>query len=126
MINFTDCVRCIDAPEKSQPKWGAESLKKLLQLLPTGSDVTLNVDKIDLYGRVVAEIITKAKINVNKKMVEIGQAVHYPFQKGCDAYADLEKTAKKNKIGVWSDPTFQLPWTYRENNVRENESLSNS
>ena len=110
-------LRCIDAPEKSQPKWGAESLKKLAELLPVGSEVTLNGDKTDLYHRTVAEIINKSKINVNKKMVEIGYAVFYPFQKGCSEYAELEKVARKSLLGVWSDSKFQAPWDYRAQNV---------
>lgn len=56
-------------------------------------------------------------VNVNKKMTELGYVVHYPFQKGCNQYAELEKTAKSKKVGVWSDPQFEMPWKYRERMV---------
>ena len=49
-------------------------------------------------------------------MVEIGLAIHYPFQKGCLDYKDLERQAKSTKSGVWSDPNFEMPWDYRERN----------
>jgi endonuclease YncB( thermonuclease family) len=81
------------------------------------SEVYLTTEKTDLYMRTVSEVITKNKMNVNKKMVEIGMAVHYPFQRGCEDYAALEKVAKKNKHGVWADPSFDLPWNYREKQV---------
>jgi micrococcal nuclease len=92
-------------------------LKKLSELLPVNSEITLTSEKTDLYLRTVSEVITKNKVNVNKKMVELGLAVHYKFQKGCDEYADLESVARKNKLGVWADSGFQMPWDYREKNV---------
>jgi endonuclease YncB( thermonuclease family) len=87
-------------------------------MLPINTEVTLTSEKIDLYLRTVSEVITKAgKVNVNKKMVELGMAVHYKFQKGCDEYAELEKVAKKSQKGVWADSSFVMPWDYREQQV---------
>ncbi len=39
--------------------------------------------------------------------------VWYKFQKGCDDYKEIEKKAKKSKLGIWSDPSFEMPWDYR-------------
>jgi hypothetical protein len=69
-----------------------------------------------LYGRTVAEVINQKNVNINRKMVEIGLAIYYPFQKGCLDYKDLERQAKSTKSGVWSDPNFEMPWDYRERN----------
>lgn len=127
---------CIDAPEKSQDRWGAESLKKLNELLPVGSKVSLIVANQDLYGRTVGEIINNKGININRKMVELGLAIYYPFQKGCTEYKDLEKTAKQSKLGVWSDKNFEFPWDYRKrmgigmrgqhNNKNPKDKITNS
>jgi endonuclease YncB( thermonuclease family) len=68
--------------------------------LPVGAEVTLSGGKTDLYGRTVSEILNKDKQNVNKKMVELGLAVHYMFQRGCEEYGQIEKSAKKAKLGV--------------------------
>jgi hypothetical protein len=84
--------------------------------LPIGSKVTLQGSNRDLYGRTVAEVINQKNININRKMVEIGLAIYYPFQKGCSDYKDLERQAKSTKSGVWSDPKFEMPWDYRERN----------
>ena len=58
------------------------------------------MDKKDLYGRSVAEIFDKKGTNINKQMTQLGLVVHYPFQKGCNQYQDLEKAAKAKKVGV--------------------------
>jgi hypothetical protein len=86
------------------------------ELLPIGSKVTLQGSNRDLYGRTVAEVINQKNVNINRKMVEVGLAIYYPFQKGCNDYKDLEKQAKSTKSGVWSDPNFEMPWDYRARN----------
>lgn len=107
---------CIDAPEKSQGKWGTWSLTNMSALLPVGTKVGLIGSKLDQYNRTVAELINHKGVNVNKKLVEMGLAVHYRFQRGCDEYRVIEKKAKKAKKGVWSDPKFEMPWDYRKKN----------
>ena len=81
--------------------------------MPLNSEVKLAGEKIDLYGRTVAEVINKAGVNVNKKMMELGLVVFYPFQKGCNDYKFVESVAKTAKSGVWSDKNFELPGDYR-------------
>lgn len=46
-------------------------------------------------------------------MTELGLVVYYPFQKGCEAYKEIEAKAKKAKVGVWNDAKFEMPWDYR-------------
>jgi hypothetical protein len=46
-------------------------------------------------------------------MAEIGMGVYYPFQSGCLEYRTISNLAKSKKVGVWSDPKFELPWDYR-------------
>jgi len=107
---------CIDAPEKSQGKWGEWSLTNMSALLPVGTKVGLIGSQTDLYNRTVAELVNHKGVNVNKRIVEMGLAVHYRFQRGCDAYKTIEAKAKKTKKGVWSDRKFVMPWDYRKKN----------
>lgn len=87
-------------------------------MLPIKTNVSLMGCLKDPYGRTVAEVLNHKGENINKKMLELGYAVVYPYQKGCDEYHEIQKKAKHHKLGVFSDPTFQNPWEYREKMVK--------
>ena len=36
---------------------------------------------------------------------------------GCNDFKDIEASAKKVKMGVWSDSKFEMPWDYRKRMV---------
>ena len=119
-------LACIDAPETSQRPWGARSTALLKQLIPVGSEVSLRVQTTDRYGRTVAELLNR-RGNVNKLMVEAGQAFAYRrYLRQCDAqkYLQLEENAKRQGTGVWSvGPSgITRPWDYRR--VRRNSASS--
>ena len=110
-------LACIDAPETSQRPWGAKATAFLKQLTPVGSEVTLKVQTTDRYGRTVAELLNR-RGNVNKLMVEAGQAFAYRrYLRQCDAqkYLQLEENAKRQGTGVWSvGPSgITRPWDHR-------------
>lgn len=105
---------CIDAPEKSQVKWGSISSARLKQLLPINSTVKLIGSKKDLYNRTLAEVVNMNGTLTNLKMMEEGLVAFYPYQKGCKVYRTAEAKAKKAKKGIWSDKTFIKPWDYRK------------
>jgi endonuclease YncB( thermonuclease family) len=69
-----------------------------------------------MYGRTLAEIVNIKGVNINRKMVENGMAIYYPFQSGCKDFQALETSPRKAKTGVWSDPKFEAPWEYRKRN----------
>ena len=122
-------LACIDAPESSQRPWGPRSTAFLKQLTPVGSEVTLKVQTTDRYGRTVAELLNR-RGNVNKLMVEAGQAFAYRrYLRQCDAqkYLQLEENAKRQGTGVWSvGPSgITRPWDYRRGR-RSSSSSSGS
>ena len=122
-------LACIDAPESSQRPWGGRSTAFLKQLTPVGSEVTLRVQTTDRYGRTVAELLNR-RGNVNKLMVEAGQAFAYRrYLRQCDAqkYLQLEADAKQQGRGVWSAGPSGItrPWDYRQGR-RSNSSSSGS
>jgi len=123
-------LACIDAPETSQRPWGAESTALLRQLAPVGSQVTLKVQTTDQYGRTVAELHNH-RGNVNKLMVEEGQAFAYrKYLRQCDAqkYLELEEEAKHQGLGVWSvGPSgITRPWDYRSGRGGNGTNSSNN
>ena len=66
-----------------------------------GSKVKLiKAPRLDKYKRTLAEVISSKGVNVNKKLVEEGMALIYPFSKaGCSSdYSTLEQAAQEGKI----------------------------
>ena len=110
-------LACIDAPESSQLPWGFNSKSLLKQLIPIGSEVSLDIKTKDRYGRLVAEIFS-SRGNINQLMVQLGQAFAYrSYLRHCDAqkYLRLEASAQRKAIGVWSVgyEGIKRPWEYR-------------
>ena len=110
-------LACIDAPESSQLPWGIQSTALLKQLIPIGSEVSLEMKTEDRYGRFVAEIFS-SRGNINQLMVQLGQAFAYrKYLHHCDAqkYLHLEAAAQRQAIGVWSVgySGIERPWEYR-------------
>ena len=113
-------LACIDAPESSQLPWGFNSKALLKQLIPIGSEISLDIKTKDRYGRLVAEIFS-SRGNINQLMVQSGQAFAYrSYLRHCDAqkYLQLETSAQRRAIGVWSVgyEGIKRPWEYRRFN----------
>ena len=109
-------LACIDAPELTQLQ-GQASANKLASL--ASGQVRLNIVGADQYGRTLAEVYNPDDGFINLQMVESGDAVVYPREIGnCGDNADLllaaEEKAKVARVGVWGDPTFVMPWDYRQ------------
>ena len=106
----------IDAPEKKQP-FGTVSKQKLSNLV-FGKTVTLisrgKKGSYDGRGRMIAEIIVNDKVNANKEMLKSGLAWHYKKYSKSEIYAQLENTAKKNRVGLWADKNPIAPWNFRK------------
>lgn len=106
----------IDAPEANQTcsadgqdyRCGQQSALFLDRLID-GAAIHCEVKDYDRYGRTVAECFAR-QVNVNAEMVRKGWAVAY--HQYSDDYADLEKSAEENKIGIWAGD-FQKPWDFR-------------
>lgn len=102
----------VDCPEKRQPF--SNTAKKFASDACFGKTVTVSSDgTIDQYKRLIAEIYVDKKC-VNQQLVEKGLAWHYKHYSKSKHYANLETTARKNKIGLWSDPTATAPWEWRK------------
>lgn len=107
-------LRYIDAPEMHQP-YGPEAKQYLLTLL-SGEPLSVCGDKLDLYGRELAEIFVpdltgQQLIDINRKMVEDGYAWSYKHQNR--EFNDLEDEAHTAKRGLWIEDSPEAPWDYR-------------
>ena len=110
-------LACIDAPEMSQQPYGIRSRQFLQDLLPIGSDVTVQIQTKDRYGRTVAELINNHG-NINQQMIRRGHAFAYRrYLQQCDSseYLRIENEARNSKLGIWSvgSDGIQRPWDYR-------------
>ena len=99
----------IDAPEKKQD-YGQKSRKFLASLI-AGQVVEVEPKGKDRYKRTLGIIYYKGQ-DINAQMVKNGYA--WAYVKYSKIYVDQEKTARKNKLGLWqsSDPT--PPWEWRK------------
>jgi micrococcal nuclease len=103
----------IDAPEKNQP-WGQNS-KQALSNLIFSSNVTVDSVGEDRYGRTLGTVFLK-KVNINKHMVEQGNAWAYKKYVHDQNYFTLQKSAQTRKVGLWSLSEDQTvaPWEWRK------------
>lgn len=100
----------IDAPELAQ-SYGHEAQADLHALL-FGKQVQILVMSLDMYGRTVA-VVYLGHMDVNRAMVEAGNAWCYrQYYQGTE-YLQAEETARTVGIGLWSYPDPEAPWEYR-------------
>jgi endonuclease YncB( thermonuclease family) len=64
-------MACIDAPEIAQKPYGARAREALQRLAPVGTEVALQIQTTDRYGRSVAEVY-RGGANLNLGMVRQG------------------------------------------------------
>lgn len=105
----------IDCPENRQP-FGTRA-KQFVSDACFGEYVTLQVDaknKYDRNKRLIAEIILSDGSNLNRELVRNGLAWHFARYSNDDSYSILEQEARRNKVGVWSEPDPVAPWDWRK------------
>ncbi|MBU8855280.1 thermonuclease family protein [Bacillus sp. FJAT-26377] len=94
-------------PTKDEQPYGKEAstfTKKTL--LKKEVNVELDKQKRDKYDRLLAYIFLDDGTNYNKLLLEKGLAkvaVFPPNVKYIDEFKSAEATAKRDKIGIWSD-----------------------
>ncbi len=103
----------IDCPEKKQA-FGAKA-KQFASSLCYGKYVRLqSKNKYDRYKRLIAEVVLPNGVNVNKALVQNGLAWHYKKHSKSSEYAQLERVARQQRIGLWSDSNAMAPWEWRK------------
>lgn len=115
---FTVRLAHIDCPEKNQPFGtrarqftSAQCFGQTVQILPTGEK--------DRWGRMIAEIINEKGDTVNRELLKAGLAWFFSRYSSNGSYAALEKTARLQKTGLWSQPDPVAPWEWRNKKRRQ-------
>lgn len=104
-------LNSIDCPEKKQP-FSKRAKKELSELIFDKNVVVKYKDK-DRYGRVLGWVFVN-DLNINEEMLKRGMAWHYKKYSDDQKLSDIEANARKNRIGLWSEPNPIAPWDYRE------------
>jgi endonuclease YncB( thermonuclease family) len=102
----------IDCPEKKQPY--GQAAKKFIADKCFEQTVTIqHNNEYDRSKRLIGEVITASGENLNKALVKAGLAWHFKKYSTDMAYAALEKEARKQRIGLWSEANPVAPWEWR-------------
>jgi micrococcal nuclease len=102
----------IDYPERRQAF--ATRAKEFTSSLAFGKEVTVKVKDKDRYGRTVADVILPDGKSLNHELVKAGYAWGYRKDAPHDRELEwLEKYAREDRRGLWSDPHAIPPWEYR-------------
>lgn len=107
----------IDTPEWDQPYSG--KAKKFLKDTLLQKQLIVEPRYYDDFGRLVATVFLK-KDNFNQVLVEKGIAwvhIYYCNEEICNLWKELEKNARKKKIGLWrqSNPIPPWQWKHKKN-----------
>ena len=100
----------IDAPEKRQP-FGQKSKESLSDQV-YGQMVDVDIRTIDRYGRSVGTVYRDGE-DINLIQIQRGMAWVYRQYANDPNYFRMEKTARQERIGLWSDPSPVPPWEFR-------------
>ncbi|MGB3511125.1 MAG: thermonuclease family protein [Microcoleaceae cyanobacterium] len=105
-------LACIDTPERGEKPFFDDSKKRITELLPIGTKITIRDTGNTSYYRMVAEIF-KDNTSINLQMVSEGQAglfckyLNNTCPSSKNAYLNAQNTAKKAGLGIWNS---QQPW----------------
>lgn len=101
----------IDCPEKGQDFSMAST--RFTSQRSAGKRVTVQIKDIDRYGRTIGVVLLPDGTNLNKELLKAGLAWHYKFFDDSQEYANLEASAQKKSLGIWSLKHPIAPWDYR-------------
>ena len=105
-------LACIDTPERGEKPFFDDSKKRIAELLPLGTKITIRDTGDTSYNRMVAEIF-KDNNSINVQMLEEGQAGLFCkyLNKTCPSskttYLNAQNFAKQAGLGIWNS---RQPW----------------
>lgn len=116
----------IDAPEKSQA-FGRVS-KASLSRLTYQRDATIEVTKVDRYGREVGKLLVGGR-DICFEQIRSGNAWLYAdyemelSSRDRVLYSQAMKDAKGARRGLWADPSPTPPWVFRRATRGRSQSI---
>jgi micrococcal nuclease len=116
----------INTPESGRPY--AQEATDFLTNMILGKEVTLvndsKNDDVDSYGRLLAHVYVNDTF-VNYEIIKAGYAFWYPYTSGTDfdtEYEAAQNDASNNKIGLWTESSYNLTIDYIEYNPEGEEA----
>ena len=109
-VNFRVRLHGIDAPERGQA-YGTKA-RDILAGMVTGAAVTIKVMDVDRYGRLIG-MVYAGPLLVNLELLKQGYAWHYTEYDDTAEFARAEAEARKQKRGLWAEPSPIPPWEWR-------------
>ena len=103
----------IDAPENNQP-WGKES-KAFLEGMLLSETVVVRTLYLDRYGHEMAIIALPTGEVIQELLLQEGHAMVYPQycdNPRCTEWRELERKARKDRIGLWNSDGVIAPWEW--------------
>ncbi|WP_282087060.1 thermonuclease family protein [Aquimarina algiphila] len=114
----------IDCPEKKQP-FGLKAKQFTADFCFNKNVKVISKGKFDRYRRLIAVIAYKNKI-LNKQLVANGYALHFKKYSKDTTYTTLEKQARLNRKGMWSQEKLIEPWLFRKRKTLQKKKLINN
>ena len=115
-------LKGIDAPELDQP-FGVKS-KQVLENKLLGKKVNIDGIEIDRYGRLISDIKIGNR-SICRELVQEGYAWHYKQYSNNSQLDAAERSAIKDRKGLWADNKPLPPWKYRQqqrNKIKSDKS----
>jgi len=72
----------------------------------------------DAYGRWLATLLLPSGEDLNLLLIREGLAWHYRHFYPDPRYAQAQKNAQKQRLGLWHDPAPVPPWEWRRKHPR--------
>ncbi len=107
----------VAAPELSQP-WGRQA-REFVQQSALGQEVTVEPQGTDHKKRPLATIILPDGRDLGAEMVKDGLAWHYQRFSKNPLLGDMQKDARADQRGLWSEPGPVPPWEWRSRHGEE-------
>jgi endonuclease YncB( thermonuclease family) len=128
-VSYRIRLQGIDAPEKRQA-FGDVSRRTLASMV---ADKTVAVEwqKHDQYGRIVGKILLDGR-DVCLEQIKAGLAWHYKQFEGEQSeadrslYAEAERDARSQKVGLWRDSVQTPPWDFRHHGNSNSDDRGDS
>ena len=110
----------VDCPEQDQD-FGSKA-KQFTSNMVYGKVVEVEPVDRDQYGRILAWVTVDGK-SLNRELLRSGMAWWYRSYAGKDLeLRQLEREARKSRVGLWSHPDPVPPWKFRRHRMDESRS----
>lgn len=105
----------IDCPEIRKKQPYGTAAKKFSSDFCFGKLVRiLHKNEVDRNKRLIGELFLSNGLNLNKELVKAGLAWHFVKYSTSVEYSNLEKSARRARVGLWKEPNPVAPWKWRK------------